>query len=392
MVHLPLGQLAQVREIVEQRKALAPNETSLAETMLKTLETRSRPEELGSVQQLEDQIRRFRQAGDLTNTATSLESLATVVLNRGQLRRGLALYEEALGLFEQQGMRGRAASSLRNVGQTLAVLGDYGRSLEATGRALEIARAVGEVGVETQALLDLADLQVSLGSLELAAASFDAGLSLATAQRDQFRQAQALNGLADLRRRQQKPTEAAQLAARALTIGRASRIPLLQVSALSTLTRARERLGELDAAMQAVKQIEGISRSTGDRWIGATANALKGRVLLAKQQPELAVQALNRGIAVFRDQSQLLALISSLELRAEALDSLERLGPALDAYQDVERLCREMGDPRCQAAVLYKQSRLSARQGRLEEALETIGRSLEITEGLRTTLPSTDLR
>ncbi len=392
MVQLPLGRLAEVRRIVEQRKALAPEETSLAEMVLKTVETRSRPEELSSIPQLEEQIRRFRQAGDLTNTATSLESLATVVLNRGQLRRGLALYQEALGLFEQQGMRGRAASALRNVGQTLAALGDYGRSLEATGRALELARAVGEAGVQTQALLDLADLQVSLGSLDLAASSFEAGLTLAAAQRDQFRQAQALNGLADLRRRQQKPAEAAQLADRALTIGAASRVPLLQVSALSTLARARESLGELDAAMEAAQRIAAISRSTGDRWMGATGDALQGRVLLARQRPDQALEALNRGIAVFREQNQLQALIANLELRALALVALERLGPALETYREVERLCSEMGDPRCQAAVLYQQSRLSARQGRLEEALEAIGRSLSITEGLRTTLPSADLR
>ena len=392
MVQLPLGRLAEVRRIVEQRRALAPKETSLAETVLKTLETRSRPEELSSSEDLEDRIRRFRQAGDLTNTATSLESLATVVLNQGQLRRGLSLYQEAQVLFEQQGMQGRAASSLRNIGQILAALGDYGRSLEATGRALKMARAVGEAGVQAQALLDLADLQVSLGSFDLAASSFEAGLSLAAAQRDNFRQAQALNGLADLRRRQQQPGEAAQLAGQALTIGAASRVPLLQVSALSTLARARESLGELDAAMNAAQRIETIGRSTGDRWIGATGDALKGRVLLASQRPEQALAALNRGIAVFREQNQLLALIATMQLRARALAALERLEPALETYREVERLCAEMSDPRCQAAVLYEQSRLGARQGRLEEALEAIARSLSITEGLRTTLPSADLR
>lgn len=392
MVQLPLGQLAEVRRLVERRKALAPDETSLAETVLQTLEIRSRPEDLDSSPQLEERIRQFRRAGDLTNTATSLESLATVELSRGRLRRGLALYEEALALFEEQGMRGRAASSLRNVAQTLAALGEYGRSLEAGGRALEMARSVGEAGVQTQALLDLADLQASLGSFDLAVTSYEAGLTLAAAQQDHFRQAQALNGLADLRRRQLKPGEAVVLASQALDIGAASRVAVLETSALSTLALAREGLGELEAAMVAAQQIEAVASRTGDAWIGATADALKGRILLAMQRPGAALGPLARAISVFRSQQQLRALITSLELQGQALTALNRVGPALETYREVERHCREVGDPRCQAAVLFQLSRLSALEGRLEEALEAIGRSLSITEGLRSSLPSSDLR
>ncbi|MFM7086374.1 MAG: CHAT domain-containing protein [Cyanobium sp.] len=392
MTYLPLGQLAEVRRILERRKALAPGETSLAETVLNTLETRSRPEELGSPEQLEQLIRRFRAAGDLTNAATSLESLATVELNRGRLRRGLSLYQEALGLYEQQGMRGRAASSLRNIGQTHAALGDYGKALEITGRALELARAVGEDSVQIQSLLDLADLQTTLGSLELAVPSTEAALSLATARGDLFRQAQALNALADLRRRQQNLQEAAQLAGRALEIGTSSRMPLLMSSALATLTRARESLGELDAALQAAEQIESLGRERGDRWIGATGQALRGRVLLAQGKPTEALPPLEGAIALFRSQKQMPPLIATLEVRARVLTALGRLDAAQETYREEQRLCEEMGDPACQAALLYEQSRLSARQGRLQEALSQIERSLAISEGLRASLPSAELR
>lgn len=392
MVYLPLGQLAEVRRVIERRKALAPGETTLAETMLKTLETRSRPEELGSAEQLEQQVSRFRAAGDLTNTAASLESLASVELNRGRLRRGLSLYQEALALYEQQGMRGRAASSLRNIGQTHAALGDYGKALEVSGRALELARAVGEDNVQIQSLLDLADLQTTLGSLELASTSTEAALSLATARRDLFRQAQALNALADLRRKQQKPQEAAQLAGRALEIGTSSRMPLLMTSALATLTRARESLGELDAALQAAQRIEALGRDSGDRWIGATGQALQGRVLLAQGRPAEALPRLEGAIALFRSQKQTPPLIATLEVRGKTLAALGRLDAAQETFQEERRLCEEMGDPACQAAVLAEQSRLSARQGRLEQALSQIERSLAISEDLRATLTSAELR
>jgi CHAT domain-containing protein len=387
-----LGQLAEVRRLIAQRKALAPDETSLLESVLKTLETRSLPQDLDSPEALEQRIRQFRQAGDRTNTATSLESLATMELNRGQLRRGLAHYQEALALFEQLGMRGRAASTLRSIGQTLATLGDYGRSLEVTGRALELARAVGEDTVQTQCLLDLADLQQTLGSLEQAGSSFEAALSLASNRRDYFRQAQALTGLADLRRREQKLQEAAALAAKALATARASQMPLLETSALSTLVRVHESLGELEPALQAAQRIQAISHRTGDRWIGATGDALLGRVLLAMGRPSDALDALSKGLTVFRAQQQIPALTATLDLQARALTALGRLAPAIEAYREEERLCAEMGDRRCQADVLFQQSRLTARQGQLEAALEQIKRSLSITENLRSSLPSTDLR
>ncbi|MEB3271356.1 MAG: CHAT domain-containing protein [Synechococcus sp.] len=392
MVHLPLGQLAEVRRVLERRRALAPTETSLAETVLASLESRSRPEELGSPEQLAAQIRRFRAAGDVINTATSLESLGTVELNRGRLRRGLALYLEALALYERRGMRGRAASALRNVGQVHATLGDYGRSLEVTGRALELARSIGEPRVETQCLLDLADLQQTLGSLDLAATSLEAALSLASRQRDHFRRAQALNGLADLRRRQQRLAEAAGLARRALAVGADSRMPLLQAAALSTLVRARESLGELEPAMQAAQQIETLGSDSGDRWISAMGRALRGRVLLAMGQPAAALAALEVGIEVFRSQQQLAALSANLELKARALTALGRLEPAMAVYREAAQLCSAMGDPACEATVLFEQSRLSARQQRLEEALLLIRRSLVISEGLRANLPAADLR
>lgn len=392
MVYLPLGQLAELRRVIERRKALAPGETTLAETMLKTLETRSRPEELGSPAQLEQLISRFRAAGDLTNTAASLESLASVELNRGRLRRGLSLYQEALSLYETQGMRGRAASSLRNIGQTHAALGDYGRALEITGRALEQSRAAGEDSVQIQSLLDLADLHATLGSLELASTSTEAALSLATARKDLFRQAQALNALADLRRRQQKPQEAAQFAGRALETGTSSRMPLLMTSALSTLTRARESLGDLDAALQAAQRIEALGRDSGDRWIGATGQALRGRVLVAQGRAAEALPVLEEAIALFRSQKQIPAVIATLEVRARALAAVGRLEAAQETYREEQRLCEEMGDPACQASLLYEQSRLSARQGRLQDALSQIERSLAISEDLRASLSSTELR
>ena len=392
MVLLPLGQLAEVRQVVQRRRALAPDQTSLAETVLATLASRSRPEDLGSPEQLEEQIRRFRAAGDFTNTATSLESLATLELSRGRLRRALALYQEALALFEQQGMRARAASALRNLGQIHASLGNYGRSLQVTGQALELARAVGAVSVQTQCLLDLADLQQTLGSLELAGSSLEAALGLAERQQDRFRQAQALNALADLRRREQNPAEAAALARRALAVGSESTMPLLMTSALSTLVRAQESLGAWEPALQAVQRIEALARSSGDRWIGATGRALQGRVLLAMGRAAEALTALEEGLLVLREQQQIPAVIANLELQARALTALDRLGPALEAYREQERLCQAMGDPSCEAASLFQQSRLSARQGRLEQALAPIERSLAISEELRASLPSADLR
>ena len=392
MVALPLGRLADVRRIVERRKALLPGDTSLAEVMLNTLEKRSRPEELGTPEQLEERIRAFRAAGDLTNAATSMESLASVELNRGRLRRGLSLYQQALALYEKQGMRGRAASAMRNVGQTYAALGDYGRGLEITGRALELARSVGEDGVQMQSLLDLADLQSTLGSLDLAVSNDEAALTLATGRKDLFRQVQALTALADLRRRQRQPEEAVRLARRALDIGSSSRMPVLLASALSTLVRAHESLGELEPALQAARRIETLGRDSGDRWIVATGQGLRGRVLLAQGRPADALAPLEEAITLFREQKQTPALIATLDVRARTQAAQGRLDAALETYREEQRLCEDMGDPGCQAAVLYEQSRLSARQGRPDEALEQIERSLRISEDLRATLTSAELR
>lgn len=392
LVYLPLGQVPQARQVLERRRALAPSSPSPVEALLQALETRSRPEELASPEALLERIRVFRQAGDRTNTASSLEALATVEVNRGQLRQGLQHYEEALSLYLEQGMQGRAAAAQRSVGQTLAALGEYGRALETSGRALELARQAGEEPVQIQVLLDLADLQLSLGSEAAAAGHYSAALSLAERQQDRFRQAQALNGLADLQRRQQRPQQALESAQRALAIATGQALPLLEASALSTVVRAQESLGHLQAAMVSAVRLRTLGQTSGDRWISASGEAMVARVLLARAQPALALEALARALPIYRQQQQAPALAAGLQLRGRALAALGRRQEALDTYREEEELCTAMGDPRCQTEALYQQSRLSALLDRPQEALDQIRRSLAITESLRSSLPSADLR
>ena len=140
------------------------------------------------------------------------------------------------------------------------------------------------------------------------------------------------------------------------------------------------------------RSIRRLGSSSGDRWIAASGEAMLARMQLAQGQPAAALKALEQAIPVFRQQQQIPALAASVDLQARALNALGRLGPALTAYREEEQLCEAMGERQCQAMVLYEQSRLSATAGQPEQALTLIQRSLEITESLRSSLPSADLR
>ena len=392
VLELQLGQVSAARRSLERRQALGPAEPSMVETVLQALERKARPEDLVSVEALNEQIAEFRSMGDRTNLAASLESLATIEINRGQLQQGLAHEQEALALFVQQGMLGRAADAQRSVGQTLTALGDYGGSLQALGRALQMAQEAREAPVEMRVLLDLAELQASVGALKLARTGFLAALTLAEQQQDRFRQAQALSGLADLHRRFGQADQAVARAEQALAIPEIQGVPVLEASALSTLVRAREHEGNLEAAWQGVRRIQSIGRQSGDRWIQASAQAFEARIRLAQGQPAAALIPVQQALAVFEAQHQWPALSASLDVQARALERLGRRQEALKTYERQEELCRRIGDQRCQAEVLYRRSRTTAAIGQGQTALALIERSLAITESLRATLPSPDLR
>lgn len=392
VLELQLGQVSAARRSLERRQALGPAEPSMVETVLQALERKARPEDLVSVEALNERIAEFRSMGDRTNLAASLETLATIEINRGQLQQGLAHEQEALALFVQQGMLGRAADAQRSVGQTLTALGDYGGSLQALGRALQMAQEAREAPVEMRVLLDLAELQASVGALKLARTGFLAALTLAEQQQDRFRQAQALSGLADLHRRFGQADQAVARAEQALAIPEIQGVPVLEASALSTLVRAREHEGNLEAAWQGVRRIQSIGRQSGDRWIQASAQAFEARIRLAQGQPAAALIPVQQALAVFEAQHQWPALSASLDVQARALERLGRRPEALKTYERQEELCRRIGDQRCQAEVLYRRSRTTASIGQGQTALALIERSLAITESLRATLPSPDLR
>jgi len=166
----------------------------------------------------------------------------------------------------------------------------------------------------------------------------------------------------------------------------------LEASALATVVRAQESLGQLAPALEAAQRIQTLGQRRGDRWISASGEALAARVQLAQGQPAAALAGTTRAAALFRLQHQDLALAASLNVQARALQALGRLPAALEAYRQEGEVCEAIGDRRCQADGLYQRSRLAFALGRPEEALALVERSLAITESLRATLPSPDLR
>lgn len=129
-----------------------------------------------------------RLLGDGSETATSLNDLATALGGAGEFRRAQQLYERAIAIWEKGGAADRRhlVAGLDNLAHTLWKLGDYARARPLYERALTLAEKdlSADAGFMAQSLTRYARLLQSAGQLGKARTFFERARSLAEAARD----------------------------------------------------------------------------------------------------------------------------------------------------------------------------------------------------------------
>ncbi len=93
---------------------------------------------------LEESVAIKRKSGNLVGLATSLNNLAMLTLEEGDLDRAIAYLEETLAIDRQLGSPDGISHSLGNMASLIAERGDLPRAAALDAEALELRRDLGD--------------------------------------------------------------------------------------------------------------------------------------------------------------------------------------------------------------------------------------------------------
>lgn len=188
-----------------------------------------------------------RQAGDMSNIASSLNNLALVAEQQEDHTAARALFEESLAVLRQLGDSWGIADVLNNLGYVVAQQGDFAtaRTLYAEGLALK--RQTGDTWGVASALNNLGGVTIRQGDYTAARAFYTESLLLKRELGNTQGIVESLEGLVSVLLAEGHSEECVQLAGAADTVRQsigAKRPSLDHMVFTACLTTARERLGE----------------------------------------------------------------------------------------------------------------------------------------------------
>ncbi|MEH1905658.1 MAG: tetratricopeptide repeat protein, partial [Nostoc sp.] len=118
------------------------------------------------------------QIGDVKGKATTLNNMALVIAQQGDIPRASALYEQSLEISEQIGDVKGKATTLNNMALVIAQQGDIPRAIALYEQSLEISEQIGDVKGKAAAFYNMAQVIAQQGDIPRAIALYEQSLEI----------------------------------------------------------------------------------------------------------------------------------------------------------------------------------------------------------------------
>lgn len=332
---------------------------------------------------------------DAYGEAVSLANLCLMDLDAGELRAGLACYEQMLGRLAAVRAPALEATAHSNVGRVHDLLGQPQDALDHYQRALDLVRSAEDREGEARVLNNLGVLHRRLGEISAALARYSEALQVFRTLGDRRWQARVLNNLGLLYGYAGDLAKARLSLEEALPLRRAVEDRRGEATTLTNLglVTAREGTGPAGAerALALYRQSLALRRSSGDRQGEAVTLRQMGRLAVERGQPGAALEPLRSAVQAFRDLGDPTGEALTLADLARALSALGRPAVATGRLERALALARDTGHRPVEMVVLTGLARASRQRGRVSEARRWAVEGVELVERLRGQIDSTDL-
>jgi DNA-binding SARP family transcriptional activator/Tfp pilus assembly protein PilF len=275
--HFCQGRLGEAAHYTEQAAAVAREQGSnswdehnikmnLSDTYIR----------LGRYQEAEQLLRGplvfFRELGDLSAMACTLNLLGWACCEQGRYREAVGYQQEALAAAREMGDRWMEADGLTYLGRLSHRQGRYGQAAECHQQALALYREIGAREGEAEALNGAGQTLLATGQPDQARACHANALALTRQAGDRYLQAHALTGLGEVSHRQGQHTEAAEYYQQALALFQAMGSRGGQAEALNGTAEALLATGQRQKAQACLTEALTLAEQTGDRYQQARAH------------------------------------------------------------------------------------------------------------------------
>jgi len=202
-------------------------------------------------------------SGDPVLIARVAMASSAVAINRRDFPRALADSQQAQQRYREIGDREGEAEASARLAAALSMQMHLEEASAVFATAAGIYRALGNRRQLAYVLFNQTGNQMQLGLLDEARASLSAALEIFESVIDPRGRAVCLTNLSMVRLLQQDPAEAKAVGAQALQAAREISNSIIEAAALANLGNAERELGELDAALEHMKEAIAIRERLG---------------------------------------------------------------------------------------------------------------------------------
>lgn len=331
-------------------------------------------------------------AGFRRAEAQALNIMGEAHYSLGELRKSVELFERALSIWAEVGERGGQALALLNLGYSHSDLGDLRKASDHFQRSLALWQSVGDGRGTALAQTALGGVHSIRGEGQIALNLHKQAAEYFHLLGDRQGEAIALNGVASVYLDLNEYQAALDNYSVALRLYEA--IGNRGFAALNKflIGKVLYRKGEFDKALTYYRESSDLSRAVGDRVV--EAHALKGfaTVYFSRGDVRNALAQFGAALGIYRQLGNRRSQAYVLNDIGHVYVSSGDVPNALASFQQALPLMRETGDRHGEALTHFNLARAESARGNLAGALSLVEDSIAMSESMRTTVRSSQLR
>ncbi|MEH2307409.1 tetratricopeptide repeat protein [Nostoc sp.] len=261
------------------------------------------------------------QIGNIKGKATTLNNMALVFTNQGDIPKAIALWEQSLEISEQIGDVKLKAATLNNMAQVFADQGDIPKAIALWEQSLEISEQIGDVKGKATTLNNMAQVFADQGDIPKAIALWEQDLEITEQIGDVKGKAATLNNMAQVFADQGDIPKAIALWEQSLEITEQIGDVKLKATTLNNMALVFADQGDIPKAIALWEQSLEISEQIGD--VKGKATTLNNMALVFADQGDIpkAIALWEQVVSAFaqiRAYGDLITVLSNLGLTDES--------------------------------------------------------------------------
>lgn len=305
-------------------------------------------------------------------------ALAYALWQESRLAEALPHYETSLALYREIGDHTGEARSLNDIAEINIVFGRYNDALHALERSLAITRSIGDRAGEAAALNNIAQIHDTLGRFDEALRTWEESLAIIREIDFHAGEAAVLNNIAQLHSTRGNHDKAVSLLEQSLSIAREIGNRSGEAATLNNIAQIYHARGQTEQALRTWEQSFAIRREVGDRAGEARTLNNISQIYHAQGQYDEALRRLEESLALAREVGDRASEASALNNLARIYEAREQYEQAIQTWEQSLAILRDVGDPVREAITAWNLGREYARRGELVRAITLVQRTVEI--------------